>query len=130
MVVSDRPEPERLDLRFPKHLHLRRPQDFRAVYELRCSASDAWLGVSARPNGLEHSRLGLSVSRRYGNAVHRNRLRRLYREAFRLGRHELPSGLDLVLLPRSPNEPTLTIVRQSLFSLAWRLARRLEKEKP
>jgi ribonuclease P protein component len=128
--VSDAPSPKPGDFRFPKHLHLRRPQEFRAVYDFRCSASDAWLAVSARPNGLEHSRLGLSVSRRYGGAVQRNRLRRLYREAFRLGRHELPSGLDLVMVPRSPKEPTLTVVRQSLFTLAWRLARRLEKEKP
>jgi ribonuclease P protein component len=113
------------DLRFPKYLHLRRKADFDAVYKLRCSASDAWLGVSVRPNGLDHSRLGLSVSRRYGGAVQRNRLRRLYREAFRLDRHELPGGLDFVMMPRSPNEPTLAVVRCSLSALAWKVARRV-----
>lgn len=117
-----------MDLRFPKHLHLRRPQDFRAVYDLRCSASDAWMAVYLRPNGLDYTRLGLSVSRRYGNAVRRNRLRRLYREAFRLSRHELPQGYDLIMMPRSPNEPTFAAVRSSLLALAARLARRFAKE--
>jgi len=60
-----------------------------------------------RENGLPHLRLGLSVSRKYGGAVQRNRLRRLYREAFRLTRHEMPVGLDLVLIPRKPEEPPL-----------------------
>ncbi len=113
-----------MDLRFPKHLHLRRPEDFRAVYDFRCGASDAWLAVSVKPNALADSRLGLSVSKRYGIAVRRNRLRRLYREAFRLTRHELPAGLDLVMSPRSPNEPTLEQVKQSLASLLMQAAKR------
>jgi ribonuclease P protein component len=113
--------------RFPKELHLRRPREFSAVYEFRCGASDAWLGISAMPNGREFSRVGLSVSRRYGNAVRRNRLRRLYREAFRLGRQELPTGIDLVMTPRSPNEPTLAQVQTSLKALASQIAKRLSK---
>src|SRR5207253_9192382 len=100
--------------RFRKAEHLRSPVDFRRVYARRCAASDAWLLVQACPNGLAFSRLGLSVSRKYGNAVKRNRLRRLYREAFRLSKHELPTGLDLVLIPRSPNRPALDWLRQAL----------------
>jgi ribonuclease P protein component len=117
-----------VDNRFPKKLHLRRPSDFRAVYDYRRAASDAWLGLSAKPNGLDYSRVGLSVSRKYGNAVRRNRLRRLYREAFRHIRRELPSGLDFVMTPRSPNEPTLPQVQASLQGLAAQIARRLAKE--
>lgn len=106
-----------VDFRFPKHLHLRRPIEFRAVYDFRCGESDAWLRLSIKPNGFDHARLGLSVSRRYGNAVRRARLRRLYREAFRLHRHELPSGIDIVMTPISPNEPTLEQVVASLKGL-------------
>ena len=111
---------------FRPHEHLRRPADFRRVYDRRRSASDGWLIVYACPNGLPYLRLGLSVSRKVGPAVHRNRLRRLYREAFRLTRHELPAGLDLVLIPRKPEEPTLEQLKQSLPRLVRQAARKLE----
>ena len=118
-------------LRFLKKEHLRSPAEFQRVYQARCSASDARLIVYGAPNGLGHARVGLSVSRKIGGAVYRNRLRRLYREAFRLSRAELPSNLDLIVLPRSKVEPTLAQVRDSLRYLcgnvAKRLARRLEK---
>jgi ribonuclease P protein component len=113
---------------FRKAEHLRSPTDFRRVYERQRSASDGWLVVYACENGLPHSRLGLSVSRKVGQAVERNRLRRLYREAFRLTRSELPTGLDLVLIPRSARQPTLDNVKESLRRLAGQIARRLARE--
>jgi ribonuclease P protein component len=110
--------------------HLRRPSDFRRVYERRRSGSDAWLIVYACENGLPHLRLGLSVSRKVGRATHRNRLRRLYREAFRLTRHEMPVGLDLVLIPRTADEPPLEELKRSLPRLVKQVARRLARETP
>jgi ribonuclease P protein component len=113
---------------FRPHEHLRRPSEFRRVYERRRSASDGWLIVYACPNGLPHLRLGLSVSRKVGPATVRNRLRRLYREAFRLTRHEMPTGLDLVLIPRGPAEPPLAELKRSLPRLVGQLARKLARE--
>src|SRR5436309_141705 len=108
--------------------HLRRPADFRRVYERRRSVSDSWLIVYACENSLPHLRLGLSVSRKYGGAVQRNRLRRLYREAFRLTRSQLPVGLDLVLIPRRPEEPDLATLMNCLPKLVRQLAKRLSHE--
>jgi ribonuclease P protein component len=113
---------------FRPHEHLRRPTDFRRVYARRRSASDAWLIVYACPNGLPHLRLGLSVSRKVGKATLRNRLRRLYREAFRLTRQEMPVGLDLVLIPRGSQEPPLEELKRSLPRLVGQLARKLARE--
>ena len=114
--------------RFRPAEHLRRPSDFRRVYERRRSLSDEWLIVYGCENGLAYLRLGLSVSRKVGPAVHRNRLRRLYREAFRLSRAELPVGVDLILIPRSPKEPPLDALKRSLPRLAGQIARSLARE--
>ena len=61
-----------------------------------------------------------------GGAVVRNRWKRLFREAFRLSQHELPTGVDFVLIPRRRDEPpTFDEVKASLLSLAPQAARRL-----
>src|SRR5438067_9136427 len=102
---------------FRPHEHLRRQADFQRVYDRRRSASDGWLIVYACENGLPHTRVGFSVSRKVaGDAVHRNRMRRLYREAFRLSKHEMPTGLDLVLIPRTADEPPLEDLKRSLVT--------------
>jgi ribonuclease P protein component len=115
-------------LAFRPREHLRRPVDFRRVYDRRRSASDDLLIVYGCENGLPYLRLGLSVSRKVGTAPQRNRLRRLYREAFRLTRSEMPGGLDLVVIPRTPVEPTLEQVRLSLPRLVNQISRRLARE--
>jgi ribonuclease P protein component len=111
--------------------HLRRPADFRRVYERRRSVSDPWLIVYGCENQLPYLRLGLSVSRKVGGQAHeRNRLRRLYREAFRLTRADMPTGIDLVLIPRGAKEPPLEELKRSLPRLVKLLAKKLTLPQP
>lgn len=73
---------------------------FNAVFEHRQRSFQGPLGVYVLPNGLPITRLGISVSRRIGIAPVRVRFKRLIREAFRLSQHTLPSGYDVVVVPK------------------------------
>jgi ribonuclease P protein component len=113
------------DLRFPKRLRLLRGGQFDRVYRRCRAASDAVLLVHGDTNALGYPRLGLSVSRKVGKAVVRNRWKRSIREAFRLSRATLPAGIDLVVSPRRGASPDPDRVRDSLARLARRVQRRL-----
>jgi ribonuclease P protein component len=110
---------------FRPHERINAPEDFCRAFERKRSASDAAMVVYGVENGRDHPRLGISVSRKkIRSAVARNRVKRLLREAFRLSKAELPSGVDLVVVPRGPGL-TFAEVRRALPSLARAAARRL-----
>ncbi len=76
--------------------------------------------VYAAASEAEQPRLGMVVSRKVGNAVARNRWKRLIREAFRLVQHQLPRHVDLVVLPQRGARPDLGRLQASLRTLADR----------
>lgn len=115
---------------FPANLHLRRGCDFERVYAAKCKAADGVLLLFVCRSDLPVTRIGLSVSRKHGGAVVRNRLKRWLREAFRLECHSFPAGLDLIAIPLAKEKGSLAGYRQSLSGLVRRLARRLERVVP
>lgn len=72
-------------------------------------------------------RLGLAIPKTYGNAVARNRLKRLIREVFRLNKAKLPQGLDMVFsakpLSEKPRFQTIEPVILDLWNKANLLSR-------
>ena len=100
---------------------LRTSSEFRRAYRDGIKAHDGRLRVMVVANHLSHTRLGLSVSRRRAGKAHqRNRLKRLYREAFRLESDTLPKAVDVVVMPGAGDDalsPRLEQLRKSLQTL-------------
>lgn len=76
--------------------------------------------------------MGLSVGKRcWKSAVRRNRVRRVFREAFRLVQAQLPEGIDVVLIASTPRlEPQLHIIQDDLNKLVWKAWRRYQEVHP
>lgn len=104
---------------FRRRHRLRLAREFRAVYEARCRKAQGPLVLFARPNDMEHPRLGLSVRRTVGTAVRRNRIKRLIREAFRFMQHDWPRGYDLIVVVR-PHDPLTLAEYQRCIHKAMR----------
>ena len=113
------------DESFPKKFRLRGQLEFDAVFQNNCYSADDVLVVQAKKNGLEYSRLGLSIGRKVGNAVQRNRWKRVIRECFRKQRRQLPSGLDIIVRPRKGAVCESASVARSLPRLLNRISRKL-----
>ena len=114
------------DQRFPKLLHLLKQAEFDRVFASRAYVADDHLIVHGCTNDLPISRLGLSVSKKSGNAVARNYWKRSIREAFRRSRAKLPVGIDLVVRPQKGATANCLAIGQSLPALVQKLAKRLK----
>lgn len=86
---------------FGKARRLRRRAEFQRVFDSGRRAHGRYLSIVAAPNQTGMSRLGIVASKKLGNAVRRNRAKRLIREIFRRS-IALSSGLgvDIVVIPR------------------------------
>jgi ribonuclease P protein component len=115
------PTPRRL--RFGAELRLRSKPQFDAIYATGRRIDDRFFALRVKPNEIGKPRLGLAVAvKTAGNAVVRNRLRRLVRESFRLAQHELPA-VDLVVAAKiAAVEAPAATLRASLATLWQRVA--------
>lgn len=111
---------------FPRKLRLTSEMQFRAVYDRSVRVNVEPLLVYAIPNGLDHPRLGLAVSRRAGGAVRRNAVKRRLREAFRLLQHDLPH-FDFIISVKMHEPLARASYHALLAGAAEQLARKWAK---
>jgi len=74
--------------------------EFRKIYNSRKSVADRNMVLYFLSNNREDCRFGFTVSKKVGNAVTRNRVRRRFGEVCRLNKHKFPKGYDFILLAR------------------------------
>ena len=77
-------------------------RDFLTLYKKGKFTACKYSVIYVRPNGRPFNRLGITASKKIGNAVHRNRAKRLIRLAYRNAEIKLPVGVDIVIVARSP----------------------------
>ena len=99
--------------RFPRSARIRRRTEFLSLQREGKRRHTAHLVVIRRPGLHEVSRLGVTVSTRVGNAVVRNRLKRLVREVFRHSRADLVPPMDIVVIAK-PGADTLTYAQAAI----------------
>jgi ribonuclease P protein component len=64
------------------------------------------------------TRLGITVSKRFGNSVKRNRIKRLIREFFRLNKQQIPKGYDIMIIARKEsNNSNFLKIKEELGEL-------------
>lgn len=80
---------------------LKKRAEFKAVFERGRSWANRAAVIYVLERGKAGRQVGFSVSKRLGGAVRRNRVRRLFREIYRLNRHRLRDGVDIILIARA-----------------------------
>ena len=85
--------------RFPKAYRLLKRHQFQRLSNCKRQTGN-WVVSESRENKLDVTRIGITVTKRFGKAHERNKFKRLVREAFRKNREKLKAGLDINIKPR------------------------------
>ena len=105
---------------------IKKTKSFKNVYSSGHQEVNAYFVMYALANESETNRLGVSVSKKVGKAVIRNRVKRLVKESCRLRAHQVIDGYDIVVVVRPaagclPKEGSFYKLDKSLESLFKRL---------
>jgi ribonuclease P protein component len=112
------------DERFPWRHRIVKSSDYRFLYNAGRRLDAGKFVLFGRPNELGYHRLGLTVSRKVGGAVVRNRIKRLFREIFRRFSADIPCHYDLVVnARRGCAKVSFAVLREEFLSAARRICR-------
>ncbi len=85
---------------FPKEARLRKRREFNTVYRMGCKKNTPHFLLLVLDNSSGSCRLGVTVSKKVGNAIVRNRVKRVIREFFRSNRHRFIQPVDLSVIAK------------------------------
>lgn len=106
--------------RFRREEHLKGSKEIREVFDKGKQIGCRGAKLFVLKNGLPRNRICFTFPRKFGNAVVRNRAKRLGREAYRLMKNRLTAGFDLILLIYPESESTLSERERQLETLFQR----------
>lgn len=106
--------------RFSKARRVRRRTEFQHAFDTGYRVSSRYFTLILTPRAVPGSRLGIVASRKLGDAVHRNRAKRLIREIFRCLDPLPPAAIDVVVIPRRELFDASFSDLERDFRTAWR----------
>ena len=113
-------------MRFRKSQRIVSGKEFTLILRQGTCAADGVLVLFAvRADAAESPRLGITIPKKSGNAVLRNRWKRLIRESFRTQQDQIPRGYDFIVRPKKGAEPSWDQIRSSVPKLAGKAVKRM-----
>ena len=114
---------------FPRKERIRKRREFLAVYERGAEVQAACFVLYILENDLPHHRLGVTVSRKIGSSVVRNRVKRQLREVFRKNKRAISPPSDVVVnARRSAASSSSQTIREDLLKALDRWQRRQQEK--
>lgn len=89
-----------MDYRLPKFRRLRKSWEYKRVWKMGCKLHTPHFILLRADSETPQPRLGMTVSKKVGNAVHRNRVKRLIREFFRQNYQQFSDPVDLSVVAK------------------------------
>ncbi|WP_278926656.1 ribonuclease P protein component [Staphylococcus auricularis] len=109
-----------------KAYRIKKNSDFQNIYKNGKSVANRQFVIYSKENNASHFRLGISVSKKLGNAVTRNRIKRGIRENFKVHKADIHAK-DIIVIARQPAKNMSTLEIQSSLEHVMKIAKLFNK---
>ncbi len=107
---------------FPKRFRIKKRTEFKKIYEEGNKINGRFVIVHYLENELNHPRIGITVTRKVGRAVIRNRWKRLIREIFRKNKGHFPPKDMVITVKRGMKLPTYRELEEDIIETVSKIA--------